>query len=658
MRIVAAGTVLFLGSALQLLQAQAPGSPEFFESKVRPVLANSCFGCHSASALGGLRLDSLDGMKKGGKRGTALVPGDPDKSLLVTAIRQTDANLKMPAGGAKLKDAEIADITAWVKAGAVWPAPAVQTSSAQSGKYTISPERRAFWSFKPLANPAVPAVKDARWAKNDIDRFVLAKLEKEGLKPVGQASKLDLLRRATLDLTGLPPTPEEVEAFEKDNSPDAFAKVVDRLLASPHYGERWGRMWLDVARYGEDDYRSLNPNPRGYRPYPNAWAYRDWVIQAFNDDMPYDQFVKAQLAGDLMDEKVRYKMLPATGFLGLGPWYYDNGSNEVTRADERHDRVDAVTRGFLGMTVACARCHDHKYDPIPQTDYYALAGVFFNTTYEEYPRAPKKVIADFIKIEDEIDEKQKIAQQMNQDASVELSRTLALQTANYLQGVWEVSGPQKKEIAQVVESRKLDYELLERWVKYMGKPTDKYKYKEAWQAMMKKGGTAPEAKKLAEKFQADVEDVMLQKNDLDAQNKVLADKDIEGTKPKKRTDKPSNFVSNKDFNPGALIRFKTLPDDVTSFWQEIFQRELKDDEDPMDMMPGRQGNPGVLLFRGWGLESRLGPETQARIKSIQDDIAAARKKIDPYYPFIHGVKDSEKPVNIRARAARQSGDAG
>src|SRR5215469_2144359 len=493
------------------------GSPEFFESKVRPVLANSCFGCHSNSALGGLRLDSLDAMKKGGKRGTAIVPGDPEKSLLISAVKQSDAALKMPMGG-KLKDSEIADLEAWVKAGAVWPKSAQPAATDSSGKYTISAERRAFWSFQPLKSPTVPQVKDPKWARSDIDRFILARLEKEGLKPVGPASKLDLIRRAALDLTGLLPTPEEISDFEKDNSPDAFAKVVDRLLASPHYGERWGRMWLDVARCGEDDYRSLNPNPKGYRPYPNAWAYRDWVIQAFNDDVPYDQFVKAQLAGDLSDPKVRYKNLPATGFLGLGPWYYDNGSNEVTRADERHDRVDAVTRGFLGLTVACARCHDHKYDPIPQTDYYALAGVFYNTIYEEYPRAPKKVIEEFAKLEDELDKKQKIAQEMNQNLSNELSRTLALQTSNYLQGVWEVTGKQKKEVAQVVEARRLDYELLERWIKYMGKPTDKYKNKEAWQAMIKKGGgTQEEANKLADKFQDEVVEAMLEKNEIDGE---------------------------------------------------------------------------------------------------------------------------------------------
>jgi hypothetical protein len=639
---------VFLLCAAGLLQAQTPNAadPDFFETKVRPVLADNCFACHAESGLGGLRLDSEEAMKKGGTRGPAVVPGDLAKSLMITAVKQTDPGLKMPLGG-KLNDPQIAVLEAWVKAGAVWPKNAAKSVAGGSGKFSISPERRAFWSFKPLQDTPVPAVNDTKWAKSDIDRFVLARLEKEGLKPVGPANKRDLIRRATLDLIGLPPTSDEIDAFEKDTSPDAFPKVVDRLLASPRYGERWGRIWLDVARYGEDDYRSLNPNPRGYRPYPNAWAYRDWVIQALNDDMPYDQFVKEQLAGDLMDAKIRYKALPATGFLGLGPWYYDNGSNEVTRADERHDRVDVVSRGFLGLTVACARCHDHKYDPIPQTDYYALAGVFFNTAYEEYPRAPQKVVADYLKLQDQLDEKKEIAKQMTEDASNELSRSLALQTANYLEGVWEVTGKEKKDVSDVVEARKLDYELLDRWIKYMAKPTDKYKNKDAWQAMIKKdGGAKAEAKKLAQQFQDEVEQVMLQKNELDAENKVLTAKDLDGTKPKKRTDKPSNFVSNKDFNPGALIRYKVLPDDVTNFWEEIFEHELKDSEDPQASMD-RKPKPGVLLFRGWGLESRLGPETQARLKSVQDDIAALEKKLDPSYPFLHGVKDSDKPVNIQ-----------
>jgi hypothetical protein len=286
----------FLLPAFRPLAAQTVNAAaiEFFENRIRPILANNCFGCHTNSQLGDLRLDTLDGMKKGGKHGPAIIPGNPDKSLLITAVRQTDPALKMPYGG-KLKPSEVADLEAWVKAGAPWPAStASAATSSKDGKYVITPERRNFWSFLPLKNLSIPEVKDTKWPKSPIDHFILAALEKEGIKPVAPASRHDLLRRAYLDLTGLPPTPDDYPAFEKDNSPDAFARVVDRLLASPHYGERWARVWLDVARYGEDDYRSLNPNPRGYRPYPNAWAYRDWVVRAFNDDLPYDQFVKAQ----------------------------------------------------------------------------------------------------------------------------------------------------------------------------------------------------------------------------------------------------------------------------------------------------------------------------------------------------------------------------
>src|SRR5450432_907763 len=626
-----------------------PASPDFFETKVRPVLANSCYSCHAGTAMGGLRLDSRDAMMKGGSRGPAVVAGDPDKSLLVEAIRQTNDKLKMPMGG-KLKDSEIEDLAAWVKAGALWPTATAAVKAAGMTGYVIPAERKKFWSLVPLAEPQLPPVKDAKWPKTAIDRFVLARLEKDSMKPVRAATRHDLIRRATLDLTGLPPTPEEVTAFEKDATPGAFAKVVDRLLASPHYGERWGRFWLDVARYGEDDYRSLNPKPRGYRPYPNAYLYRDWVIQAFNDDLPYDQFVKAQLAGDLMDPKVRYKMLPATGFLGLGPWYYDNGSNEVTRADERHDRVDAVTRGFLGLTVQCARCHDHKYDPIPQTDYYALAGVFFNTIYEEYPQAPRKVVDQFRKIEDAIDEKQKVLHELQKTLTGELARSLSLQTANYLMGVWEVTGKPKKDMALVVNERRLDYELLDRWIKYIAKPTLRYHNKDAWQDLMKKGGaTRQEAKKFADEFQQEIIDVTVANDAIDEENQVITDKDVDGTKPKKHTDKPSNFASNKDFNPGALLRLKSLPDERTNFWTQIFVRELKHNEDPNDMveLDPRKITPGVLMFRGWGLESRIGPQAQARLKSLQDDVEALKKKIDPYYPFIHGVKDSEKPVNIQ-----------
>jgi uncharacterized membrane protein YgcG len=658
--------------------SDAAATADFFETKVRPVLANNCYGCHTGSAMGGLRLDSREGMLKGGGRGPAIVPGDAEKSLLITAIRQTDENLKMPQGG-KLKAHEVEDLVAWVKVGAFWPAAAAApaTSAANpAGAYVIPPERRKFWSLLPIQDVQPPAVKDTRWPKTTIDRLVLAKLEKEGLHPVQPANKHDLLRRATLDLTGLPPTPEEYAAFDKDASPDAFAKVVDHLLASPHYGERWGRVWLDVARYGEDDYRSLNPNPRGYHPYPNAYVYRDWVIEAFNDDLPYGQFVKAQLAGDLLDEKTRYKTLPATGFLGLGPWYYDNGAVEVTRADERHDRVDVVTRGFLGLTVACARCHDHKYDPIPQTDYYALAGVFLNTAYHEYPMVPKAVLDKYTDIENQVEEKQKVLTEMQNNLSGSLSESLAFQTSNYLQGVYEVAG-QKKDIEQVVESRKLDYELLERWIAYLDKTTDKYHDKEAFQAAMKKarpvsggggggrggggfgggragrggggGGVSAEVKKVCDDFQADVLRVMLERKEINEENEIIADKALEGTKKKKRANKPNEFITNDDFCPGCGLRLKPMPEADSNFYTEVFQRELKDSDDVAAMMAADNAappKPGVLLFRGWGLESRVGAPAQAEMNAVKADIDAARKKLDPGYPFLHGVEDAKVPVNL------------
>ena len=679
--------LLVLAVAVQSAHAQTlpPVSSDFFETKVRPVLANNCYSCHTATAMGGLRVDSREALLKGGGRGASIVPGDPEKSVLVEAIRQTGAKLKMPMGG-RLKDSEIEDIVSWVKAGAVWPASGAAPTAAAAAsaeKYVIAPERKSFWSLLPLKDPQPPQVKDARWPRTAIDRFVLARLEKDGMKPVRPTNRHDLIRRATLDLTGLPPTPEEIAAFEKDASSDAFSKVVDRLLASPHYGERWGRFWLDVARYGEDDYRSLNPNPRGYHPYPNAYVYRDWVVQAFNDDMPYDAFVKAQIAGDLLEEKTRYKTLPATGFLGLGPWYYDNGAVEVTRADERHDRVDVVTRGFLGLTVACARCHDHKYDPIPQKDYYSLAGVFLNTAYHEYPRVPKSVLDEYTKLEDEVEKKQKVLQEIQNNLSAQLSESLVFKTSNYLQGVYEVAG-QKREIETVVESRKLDYELLERWIAYMGKPTDKYHNKEAWQALMKKatpaaaggggrgmgggvgfaggaggggggrggaggrGGGNQEVKKLADEFQANVVKVMLARKDLTEENDIIAAKALEGTKKKKRANKPNEFITNDDFCPNCGLRLKTMPEDESSFWTEIFQRELTDADDPAAMMAagGRAAKPGVLLFRGWGLESRSGAEAQAQMASIKADVDEARKKLEPAYPFLHGVEDAKEPVNL------------
>src|SRR5580658_262482 len=279
-------------AALPLAAAEAENPGEFFELRVRPVLAKNCYTCHTESQMGGLRLDSRERVVKGGNSGPAILPGDAEHSLLIQAVSQTHPKLKMPPGG-KLKDDEIASLKTWVNAGAVWPdtGPVI----AEKSEYKITPEQRAFWSFQPVRDVPPPAVRNAAWAKEPIDHFILAGLEAHSLTPAPAADKRTLIRRATFDLIGLPPTPAEVDAFLKDTAPDAFAKVVDRLLASPHYGERWGRYWLDVARYS--DTKGDTPNREDPR-YPFAWTYRDYVIDAFNSDKPYNQFVVEQLAAD------------------------------------------------------------------------------------------------------------------------------------------------------------------------------------------------------------------------------------------------------------------------------------------------------------------------------------------------------------------------
>ena len=658
--IILAALPLAFQIAAEARQTAAPaGSPEYFEANVRPVLAANCYDCHADEKMGGLRLDSRDGLLAGGRSGPAIVPGDPEKSLLIQAVRQTRDTLKMPKGG-RLKPAEIDALTEWVKAGAPWPtaaagstttvnapaASAAKPSSTSSPAYVIKPEQRAFWSFQPIHASPAPAVSHTSWPKTEIDRYVLAHLERAGLAPVRAAAKRTLIRRATLDLIGLPPTADEIDAFEKDEAPDAFARVVDRLLASPRYGETWGRLWLDVARYGEDDYRSLDPKQRGYNPYPNAYLYRDWVIKAFNDDLPYDQFVRAQLAGDLLgDPAARARTLPALGFLGLGPWYYDNGAVEITRADERHDRVDVVSRGFLGLTVGCARCHDHKYDPIPTRDYYSLAGVFLNTSYHEYPLVPKSVVDDYTLQDKQIEKKEKLLDEFTRVESTQLGQTLALQASKYMAAAWKVLGEPKDDVPKVVDAEKLDYELFDRWLKFLAKPPRFYPYLTKWQEMIKGGGSAAEAKKLAEEFQALLLEVMFDRNEIKEENEIIAAKALTGTKKKEPGKLPSDFVTNDDFCPGCGLSLKSLPVERNNLWTDVFQRDLQEGFDPAQA--SEKIKPGLFAFRGWGLERQLSADRRRYVDGLRADIAALRKAQPPKFAFVHGVADVATPVDLK-----------
>jgi hypothetical protein len=370
-----AAAALILLAASSAVAGDSQADIEFFEQKIRPVLAAHCYKCHSAESKklrGGLRLDSRDAMRKGGDSGPAVIGGDPDASLLIKALRYEDQ--EMPPAG-KLSDKIIADFETWVRKGAADPRIA-KTSVQEARPRTIDIEAgKRFWSFQAPHSHTSPDVQRGSWPQRRIDTFVLAKLEEAGLQPAPAADPATWLRRVNFDLIGLPPAPEEVDAFRKDLSAAARERVVDGLLASPHFGERWARPWLDLARFAEDQAHIVGEDRS--LCYPNAYLYRDWVIRALNADMPYDRFVTLQLAADLVEPGDPTHHV-ALGFLGLGPKYYDRGKAAVM-ADEWEDRVDVVSRGLLGLTLACARCHDHKYDPIPTEDYYALAGVFAST---------------------------------------------------------------------------------------------------------------------------------------------------------------------------------------------------------------------------------------------------------------------------------------
>jgi Protein of unknown function (DUF1553)/Protein of unknown function (DUF1549)/Planctomycete cytochrome C len=349
---------------------------EFFEKKIRPILVANCHTCHSAetNSKGGLRVDDRNGLLSGGGRGAAIIPGEVDKSLLIKAVSYSLPKLKMPPEK-QLAQEQIEDLKKWIADGAAWPRVEVP---ADLGRHTADYEqlKQEHWAWQPLKDAKPPVVKDTGWGRDDVDRFILASLEAKNLQPVGDADKVTLIRRVSFDLTGLPPTLEEIDDFLADGSEGAFAKVVDRLLASSAFGERWGRHWLDVARYGESTGSARN------LPFPHAWRYRDYVINSFNADKPYHQFLREQIAGDLLpanSPREKREQLVATGFLAVGVKDVNQRFKVRYIMDNVDEQIDTVSRAVLGLTVSCARCHDHKFDPIPTTDYYALAGIFRST---------------------------------------------------------------------------------------------------------------------------------------------------------------------------------------------------------------------------------------------------------------------------------------
>ncbi len=363
-------------------RAETPGAKdvEFFESKVRPILVERCYECHSAGSKrlrGGLLLDSREGWQKGGDTGPAIAPGQPEESLIVQAVRYDDPLLQMPPKG-KLSDAEVAILADWVTRGAPDPRSGTKLPTATAPRTIDIAAERQGWAYGPLVRTEPPKVGDREWCRTPIDRFILARLEARGITPNRPAERRTLIRRAAFDLTGLPPEPEEVEAFVNDPAPDAMERLVDRLLANPHHGERWGRHWLDLARYAES---------HGFEQdydRPTAYHYRDFVIAALNRDLPYDMFVRWQIAGDELAPNDNLA-LKATGFLAAGVHSTQITANQVEkeRYDELDDIASTIGTSMLGLTIGCARCHDHKYDPIPQKDYYRLVSTFTTTVRTE-----------------------------------------------------------------------------------------------------------------------------------------------------------------------------------------------------------------------------------------------------------------------------------
>ncbi|HXQ82066.1 MAG TPA: PSD1 and planctomycete cytochrome C domain-containing protein [Opitutaceae bacterium] len=421
-------------------QPISPGDLQFFEARIRPIFADRCYKCHSRMAdkiKGGLMLDTREGMLHGGDTGPAIAPGKPGDSLIVEAIGYRDSDLQMPPKGDRLSDQQVADITEWIRRGAPDPRSLVAkgSSSAYGGV------GRDHWSFLPVRRQAVPVVADPAWCRTPVDNFILARLEESGMKPNGPADKYTLIRRATFDLTGLPPTEAEVQRFLVDDSPDAWARVVDRLLASPHYGERWGRYWLDVARYA--DTKGDTPQREDPR-YPFAWTYRDYVIDAFNSDKPYNQFIVEQLAADRIvanEERgnkskpgsVDQRPLAALGFLTLGN-RFENSTNDII-----NDRIDVTTKAFLGLTVSCARCHDHKFDPIPTADYYSLYGVFADTAEPKqepwlHPMPKTPALVDYLsKMQAAVQQKAVVEQELAQLPRTRLPQAERVQRRKDLQ---------------------------------------------------------------------------------------------------------------------------------------------------------------------------------------------------------------------------------
>ena len=644
-----------LGLMLAMLALGATAAPgagtaadreDFFELRIRPLLVEKCYSCHSETASSGLKVNSRQALIEGGTLGPAVVPGKPAESLLIQAVDHTHSRLRMPLGE-KLPPQQIADLIRWVEMGAPWPQTSVEVPpNSNDREFAITERDRQYWAFLPVRQPPLPAVSDTGWARTAIDRFILAGLEGAGLKPSPQASRRELIRRLSYNLTGLPPTPAEVDAFLQDQSPQAWSRLVDRLLESPHYGERWGRYWLDVARYAEDDVYG----PAGNSRYPNAWRYRDWVIQAFNRDMPYDLFVKAQIAGDLLPREDRDKLLAGTGFLSLGVWYYGAVQAPQARADERFDRIDAISRGFLGLTVGCARCHDHKYDPIAFKDYWAMDGIMASTVYREYPLAPEETVEAYREHDKKVKDLEDSIKKFLDEQSVQLSEMLAWKTSRYLLATWKSLQDPDLSRSELARAEAIDPELLDAWFGYLTSDERQHPYLQAWDDLRARGGTLADATRIAEDFQALALAVFAEKKEADEKNHIILESNKPKVDPETAVYLPNGFLV-EDICHICELTLEPIAREKYILWLDLFgATDLTNSFMKEDY--------GLFRLQKEKLESTLEGEWKTYLTTLRSRLEGLKSRSPSAYAYIHGMADSPRPGDSRIHVRGNPYDLG
>ena len=634
---------------------------EFFERKIRPLFVQHCYSCHAkGQKKGGLSLADRAGMLAGGESGAVVALEKPDESLLIAAVEHRGGT-EMPPNG-KLSDGEIASLRKWIQLGLPWPESASKSGGIRASG-SITEEDRRFWSFQPVQDVAPPAVKSAAWPRRPLDQFVLAQLEATGLSPVGEADKRTFIRRASFDLIGLPPTPDDVAAFVADESPLAHERLINRLLESPHFGERWARHWLDVARYGEDQAHTFQA-----RMYPSGYRYRDWVVTALNADMPYNQFVIEQIAGDLLPDDAhasslsgtalaagqsnavvtepaasavpltsrRLERLPALGYLALGPVYYkDAGCAGKAESDEVDDRIDTLCRGFLGLTVSCARCHDHKFDPIPTQDYYALAGVFASTEYREAPLAPDDIVKQFDAKAEAIKSLEKKLADTQTDEARKLGESLVPNISKYVIAAWKLQEARRTDpkisAKSFTDEGRLHEFLIDRWSQFLTSDlVQKRAYLSTYKSFTSSSAEKPGVNDTTAESPADADAVVSMEAKVEWFGVALQQQistairtrdELEAVYAKQLTaaaDADKNKVAKPKFD-GPMAEL--LKDIITA--------------------------NNAPLFIPKGNAEKLYPEaSKVLLGGIQQELDQSKKELGPKYPTAHSLAEA-KPTNVK-----------